>query len=117
MRRFILTIILFATFAGGGAWAQSLVPAPRSQSPDGNQDPRSRLGKLPDYRKYEYGREVYQVKLGCNTCPLGETKLTEEVAERFYYDDSLWVDLKEGEFEAVSEYLKQLFPRLAAYGS
>lgn len=86
--------------------AQSLIN-PRTPSPD--KDPRSQGHDLPDYRQYEYGKEIYAVKLGCSTCPLGATPLDEVTAKRFFTDETLWDGLNEKEYDAVSVYLKQRF--------
>ena len=86
--------------------AQSLIN-PRTPPPD--RDPRSKGDVLPDYRQYEYGKEIYAVKLGCSTCPLGTTPLDETVAKRFFSDETLWDTLNDKEYDAVSVYLKQRF--------
>ena len=99
----VSAVLACASFA---AAAQSLVN-PRTPSPD--RDPRSRGEALPDYRQYEYGKEIYAVKLGCSTCPLGTSPLDETVAKRFFADEALWDLLNEKEYDAVSVYLKQRF--------
>ena len=86
--------------------AQSIMPQSRAPSPD--RDPRTK-GPAPDYRQYEYGKEIYAVKLGCTTCPLGEKPLDEAIAKRFFVDDTLWDGLNDKEYDAVSVYLKQRF--------
>jgi hypothetical protein len=98
-----VTVLACMSFS---AAAQSLIN-PRTPSPD--QDPRSRGEKVPDYRQYEYGKEIYEVKLGCSTCPLGATPLDETVAKRFFVDEALWDGLNDKEYEAVSVFLKQRF--------
>lgn len=79
-----------------------------ARSPDGG-DPRGRRPDAPDYRQYEYGKEVYAVKLGCRSCPLGEKPLDESTARRFLSDDSLWAGLDIKEEAAVKTYLRQLY--------
>jgi hypothetical protein len=86
--------------------AQSLIN-PRTPSPD--RDPRARGNALPDYRQYEYGKEIYAVKLGCATCPLGAKPLDEDTARQFFVDETLWDVLDDKEYDAVSVYLKQRF--------
>ena len=88
------------------AAAQSIMPQPRSPSPD--RDPRAKK-EAPDYRQYEYGKEIYAVKLGCATCPLGESPLDEKIARRFFEDETLWDSLNDKEYDAVSVYLRQRF--------
>lgn len=108
MRSSICLVIVATVLASlsSVAAAQSIMPQPRSQSPD--RDPRTR-GPAPDYRQYEYGKEIYAVKLGCTTCPLGEKALDETIARRFFVDDTLWEELNEKEYDAVSVYLRQRF--------
>lgn len=79
-----------------------------ARSPDGG-DPRGRRPDAPDYRQYEYGREIYAVKLGCSTCPLGDRELNEETAREYLTNSTLWDGLEEKEHEAVAVYLRQLF--------
>lgn len=88
------------------AAAQSIMPQPRAPSPD--RDPRAKKD-APDYRQYEYGKEIYAVKLGCATCPLGASPLDEKIARRFFEDETLWDSLNEKEYDAVSVYLRQRF--------
>ena len=88
------------------AAAQSIMPQPRSKSPD--HDPREK-GPEPDYRQYEYGKEIYAVKLGCSSCPLGAKPLDEAVAKNFFVDETLWDGLTDKEYDAVSVYLRQRF--------
>jgi hypothetical protein len=103
IRTVAIAVLSCASFA---AAAQSLIN-PRTPPPD--KDPRERGNVLPDYRQYEYGKEIYAVKLGCSTCPLGATPLDETVAKRFFSDESLWDGLNAKEYDAVSIYLKQRF--------
>ncbi|HKY92488.1 MAG TPA: hypothetical protein VJM11_15675 [Nevskiaceae bacterium] len=98
---------VLASIAGGAA-AQNLIGEPRAQNP--TPDPRSRRSDVPDDRQYQYGKEVYAVKLGCETCPLGTAPLDEKIAKRFLYEDmSLWDTLSPKEADAVVVYLKQLY--------
>ena len=91
-----------------GAAAQDLIGDPRARNP--TPDPRGRRPEAMDDRQYQYGREVYAVKLGCETCPLGTTPLDEKIAKRFLYEDmSLWDTLTPKEADAVAVYLKQLY--------
>lgn len=103
-RAVAVTLLACASF---GVAAQGSLVNPRTPPPD--SDPRSRGNQLPDYRQYEYGKEIYAVKLGCSTCPLGATPLDEAIAKRFFVDDALWDGLNDKEYEAVSLYLKQRF--------
>lgn len=103
-RTVAVTVLACASFTVA---AQGSLVNPRTPPPEG--DPRSRGNELPDYRKYEYGKEIYAVKLGCSTCPLGLTPLDETIARRFFVDDTLWDVLNDKEYEAVSVYLKQRF--------
>ena len=98
-----LTVLACASFAVA---AQSLIN-PRTPPPE--RDPRSRGNELPDYRQYEYGKEIFAVKLGCSTCPLGAQPLDEDTARRFFVDETLWDLLNDKEYDAVSVYLKQRF--------
>ncbi|TDU32717.1 hypothetical protein DFR24_2117 [Panacagrimonas perspica] len=99
----VAAVLMSASFA---AAAQSIMPQPRAPSPD--RDPRTKRD-VPDYRQYEYGKEIYAVKLGCTTCPLGEKPLDETVARRFFEDDTLWETLDRKEYDAVAVYLRQRF--------
>lgn len=103
VRSVVLAVLACAAFTSA---AQSLIN-PRTPPPD--RDPRSRPKEVPDYRQYEYGKEVYAVKLGCSTCPLGTTPLDEGTARRFFEDEALWDNLDDKEYEAVSIYLRQRF--------
>lgn len=97
--------------AAGNAFAQgigSITPPRTAQSPDAG-DQRGRGSPTPDYRQYEYGKEIYAVKLGCSSCPLGDKVLDDVIARRFLADQSLWNDLNEKEHEAVMVFLKQRF--------
>lgn len=109
-RQFFLATVLMS--AACNALAQSsigsIVPPRTAQSPDGG-DPRSRGSPTPDYRQYEYGKEVYAVKLGCSSCPLGDKILDETTARKFLNDESLWSDLSSKEQEAVTVFLEQRF--------
>lgn len=87
--------------------AQSIVPRPSQPSPDGG-DPRGRK-VVPDYRKYEYGKEIYAVKLGCSGCPLGDKALDEALAKRIVVNDEMRESLTGDESEAVLIYLRQRF--------
>jgi hypothetical protein len=107
-RNAVLASVL-ATFACGAAAQQDLIGG-ESHAKNPTPDPRSRRPDAPDDRMYQYGREIYAVKLGCDTCPLGTTPLDEKVAKRFLYEDtSLWDNLTGKEQDAVSIYLKQLY--------
>lgn len=86
----------------------SLTPQATARPPGGG-DPRLRRNDPPDYRQYDYGREIYAVKLGCVECPLGEQTLDERVAKRFLADESLRFSLSQDEEEAVTVFLKQRF--------
>lgn len=102
-------LILPALFAlATSALAQSPLSRAPSQPPPDGGDPRTRKSS-PDYRQYEYGKEIYAVKLGCPSCPLGERPLDQELAKQFMLDNSLSENLTDKEYEAVSTYLKQLF--------
>lgn len=81
----------------------------------GASDPRSRSAPVPDYRQYEYGKEIWQVKLACAECPLGDVALDEAVARRFLEDQSLWTTLDRKEQDAVSAFLKQRFSFNSSY--
>lgn len=103
---FVATILMSAAF---NAVAQgSVIPQSSARPPDGG-DPRSRRPSAPDYRQYEYGKEIFAVKLGCSTCPLGDKPLDEATARRFLSDESLWEILSSKEQEAVTTYLRQRF--------
>lgn len=107
-RRLALFTMLGAIAFGASAQIGSLIPQnPTAKSPD--RDPRAQRAQTPDYRQYEYGKEIYAVKLGCPTCPLGDKPLDESVAKRFLADDELRLKLEAKEEEAVSVYLKQRF--------
>lgn len=91
------------------AFAQgSIMPRPSTPSPDGG-DPRNQRRAAPNFGLYEYGREIYAIKLACAECPLGDEPVNEKSARRFFWDDSLRVNLTEEEEEAVGAYLRQLF--------
>lgn len=103
--------VLFALILAGvafGASAQSIVPRPSQPSPDGG-DPRNRGNQVPDYRKYEYGKEIYAVKLGCGQCPFGDKPLDEALAKRIVVNDEMRTSLTSDEDEAVLIYLRQRF--------
>lgn len=110
-RLYLLAAVLAST-----AWnlhAQgSIIPQTEagSRRPDGG-DSRGRA-QTPDYRQYEYGKEIYAVKLGCKTCPLGDVALDESTARRFLSDESLWSVLNEKEYDAVTAFLRQRFTLL-----
>lgn len=109
LRPALLSLILMsAAFAAG---AQSLIRQP-STPPPGGGDPRSRVNPAPDYRQYEYGKEIYAVKLGCRRCPLGDQPLDETVAKRVVADETLRATLDGKEEEAVLVYLRQRFSLL-----
>lgn len=98
--------------AAFGVSAQtSLFPKSNARPPDGG-DPRSRRPAAPDYQQYEYGKEIYNVKLGCPTCPLGDKPLDEAVARLVLSDTSLRQNLSGVEDEAVTLYLRQRFSLL-----
>ena len=88
--------------------AQSIMPKSNATSPD-RGDPRGRRPDAPDYRQYEYGKELYAVKLACSSCPLADKPLDETVAKRFFVDETLWEPLNDKEYDAVSTYLRQRF--------
>ena len=75
---FLAAVLTAAAF---NAVAQGLATPRNAKSPD--PDPRSHRPDAPDYSQYEYGKEIYAVKLGCETCPLGEKPLDESTARRF----------------------------------
>ncbi len=110
-RRYLLAVALATTALNLHAQG-SIIPQTEAQSrrPDGG-DPRGRPA-TPDYRQYEYGKEIYAVKLGCKTCPLGDVALDESTARRFLSDESLWTSLNDKEYEAVSVFLRQRFTLL-----
>lgn len=97
-----------ALFAFGLAAQGSIIPQPSTRSPDGG-DPRRARNASPDYGLYDYGREIYAIKLGCSDCILGDKPVNENYAKKFFLDDSLRAGLSEAEEEAVSVYLRQLF--------
>jgi hypothetical protein len=108
-RPLLLALALGVTATG--AWAQigSIMPPSKATPPE--TDPRNRRPGVPDYRQYEYGKEIFAVKLGCRSCPLGDKPLDESVAKRFFVDEELraTLGLEEKEEEAVSVYLRQRF--------
>lgn len=99
----VAAVLMSVSFAVA---AQSIMPTPRAPSPD--RDPRTKR-TVPDYRQYEYGKEIYAVKLGCATCPLGEKPLDETVARRFFEDETMFDVLDAKEYDAVAVYLRQRF--------
>lgn len=104
--------LIFIGFAAlsivGAVHAQGVDLYPqKAKSPD--RDPRDVRPNAPDDRQYQYGREIYAVKLGCDTCPLGGKPLDEATARRFLSDDTLWEGLTDKEEDAVSVYLRQLY--------
>lgn len=106
-RNFLLATVLMS--AAFNAVAQgSIIPQTNTKRPDGG-DPRGRKPGVPDYRQYEYGKEVYAVKLGCSSCPLGGKPVDEATARRFLSDETLWTSLSSKEDEAVKTYLRQMF--------
>lgn len=105
--RSVLLALALAVVATGAS-AQSLIPRPSQPNPDGG-DPRNRAKEVPDYRKYEYGKEIYAVKLGCADCPLGDKPLDESLAKRIVVNDELRASLTIDEDEAVLIYLRQRF--------
>lgn len=104
---FIATVLMSAAFHAAAQGQGPLLGGGSAPRPDG--DPRSRRPSAPDYRQYEYGKEIFAVKLGCTTCPLGDQPLDETIARRFLVDESLWEALSSKEQEAVSTYLRQRF--------
>lgn len=106
-RRLFLATVLMST-AFNVAAQGSIFPKGTARPPDGG-DPRSRGPVTPDYRQYEYGKEVYAVKLGCTSCPLGESPLDETIARKVLSDESLRTSLSSEEDEAVTAYLRQLY--------
>lgn len=104
-----LLVAVMAMWAAMPAYGQvSLTPNATARPPDGG-DPRLRRPDRPDYRQYDYGRELYAVKLGCESCPLGERPLDEGLAKRFLVDESLRFSLSADEEAAVTVFLKQRF--------
>ena len=87
---------------------------PQLQGRPGGGDPRNQRPELPDAAKYEYGREVYAVKVVCSTCPLAEQPLDEKTARRFLADEELRASLSHKEDDAVVMYLTKIFA-LPAY--
>ena len=106
-RKFAIAIMLMGSMIT--AHAQTLIPGQAGRPPPGGGDPRSRKPDAPDYRQYEYGKEIYAVKLGCGTCPLGNKPLDEAVAKRFLIDETLGYELSFDEQQAVKTYLRQRF--------
>lgn len=104
-RYFIAAAVLLSTT---GAAAQGS-PLGKVLERDQSADPRNRREPAPDYRLYEYGKEVYQVKLACDACPLADQPLDESLARRFLSDESLWTTLNRKEQDAVSAFLKERF--------
>lgn len=102
----IAAVLMSAAF--NVAAQTSLFPKSNARPPDGG-DPRNRRTPAPDYLQYEYGKEVYAVKLGCSTCPLGDKPLDEATARRVLSDDSLRSSLSSKEDEALAVYLRQRF--------
>lgn len=103
------TLVLLSLFAvAAGVQAQSPLGRPASQQALDGGDLRGRKA-APDYRQYEYGKEIYAVKLGCPSCPLGHRPLDQAVAKEFMLDNALSESLTDKEYQAVSIYLKQLF--------
>ncbi|MGQ0700698.1 MAG: hypothetical protein ACT4PZ_20960 [Panacagrimonas sp.] len=86
----------------------SILGGGTARPPDGG-DPRNRRPSAPDYRQYEYGKEIFAVKLGCSTCPLGDKPLDDVLARRVLSDESLWSSLSIKEEEAVKTFLRQRF--------
>ena len=85
-------------------------PFPKSNArpPDGG-DPRSRRPDPPNYNKYEYGKEIYAVKLGCDTCPLAGKELDESTAKKIIADETFRYSLSAKEDEALTTYLRERF--------
>lgn len=109
--RLVLLAVFLASTALNVQAQGSIMPQPSTRSPDGG-DPRSGRAPTPDYRQYEYGKEIYAVKLGCKTCPLGDQVLDEITARRFLSDESLWGSLNDKEYAAVSAFLRERFTLL-----
>lgn len=107
-RTLALAVSILASFAAAGQMGSIM---PRSSAAPPDRDARDRRPAVPDYRQYEYGKEIFAVKLGCATCPLGDKPLDEAVAKRFLADEELRlsVGLEQKEEEAVSLYLRQRF--------
>lgn len=110
LTRIIAAVALTVAASGATAQVPSIFPGGSgvTRSPDGS-DPRGRRPDAPDYRQYEYGREIYAVKLGCETCPLGGRELDEATAREYLTNSELWDGLEDKEHEAVAVYLRQLF--------
>lgn len=108
-RSLVLAAVLGLASFGTSAQMGSIMP--RSSTPSPDRDVRDRRPTTPDYRQYEYGKEIFAVKLGCATCPLGDKPLDESVAKRFLVDEELRmnVGLEAKEEEAVRVYLRQRF--------
>lgn len=104
---FVATVLIAAAFSAA-AQQGSLIRQTGAQPPGGG-DPRDRSPATPDYRLYEYGKEIYAVKLGCSSCPLGGKPLDEALARRFLADQSLWAGLNGKEEDAVTAFLQQRF--------
>ncbi len=104
----VFTALVLMTTALGVAAQGSIRPQP-STPPPGGGDPRDRRPAPPNYRMYDYGKEVYAVKLGCATCPLGDKPLDEATARRVLNDETLGYDMSYEEFDAVKVFLRQRF--------
>lgn len=107
-RSFFVATVLISTAFSAAAQQGSLIRQAGAQRPGGG-DPRDRPPATPDYRLYEYGKEVYAVKLGCSSCPLGGKPLDESLARQFLADQSLWAGLNSKEEDAVTTFLRQMF--------
>ncbi len=105
----VATLLMSMTF---NVWAQgSIFPQGSGRPPDGG-DPRSRRADVPDDRKYEYGKEIYAVKLACPTCPLADKPFDETTARLYLSDDSIGETLNGKEDDAVRTYLRKMFPQV-----
>lgn len=102
----VATVLMTAAFS---VVAQGAIRPQPSTRPPGGGDPRDRRPAPPDYRLYEYGKEVYAVKLGCAACPLGDKPLDEITARRFLNDETLGYSLSFEEYDAVTVFLRQRF--------
>ena len=110
MTRFNRRLAVAVSLLGFALCAQAQVNLmPQLQGRPGGGDPRNQRPELPDAAKYEYGREVFAVKVLCSTCPLADQPLDEKTARRFLADEDLRASLSHKEDDAVVMYLSKVF--------